>query len=415
VISKVRSFFRFFYSVPWCVPAWGWNEFVATARAFLTGTIVQGPSAERFGTRVREYLGMRFALPVNRGRTAIELGLRAMGVGPGDDILMPSFVCHSVIDAVLSTGATPVFADIDETLNVTASSVEAALTPKTKCVIVAHLFGRPAAIDEIEKLLTAKGIALMDDAAQALGARRGGRLLGSFGACGILSCGPGKPLAGAAGGLLLTNDRRLYERAAAIQQDLERPGDVAGRAIQFWLVRRFRRYTLPFTILTERVRGRGTERAHVNARLSNMDATIAIAQFDALDLNAMARRQNARTLLDVLSMLPGRLVTDFSPDGIVVKFVHLISLSGPTVQEAIGILARHGIEAQGGYSPLHTGRADDARLPNTVALWRRVLCVPVEIPSEMSRPIPFVQRAEAAGIEVIANLSPLSAAQRPRG
>jgi dTDP-4-amino-4,6-dideoxygalactose transaminase len=415
VIAKLRGFFGFFYSVPWCVPAWGWNEFVATARALLTGTIVQGPAAERFGTRVREYLGMRFALPVNRGRTAIELGLRAMGVGPRDDVLMPSFVCRSVIDAVLSTGATPVFADIDETLNVTASSVEAALTPKTRCVIVAHLFGRPAAIDEIEELLTAKGVALMDDAAQALGARRGGRLLGTFGACGIVSCGPGKPLAGAAGGLLLTNDRRLYERAACIQPYLEMPRDVGRRAIQFWLVRRFRRYILPFSILIERVKGRGADAPHVNAALSNLDAAIALAQFDALDLNAAVRRQNARTLLDVLSMLPGRLITDFSPDGMVVKFVHLMPQSGPTVEEAIGTLARHGIEAQGGYSPLHIGRADDSRLPKTAALWRRVLCVPVETPSKVSRPIPFVQPAEAARIDAIANLPPLSAAHRPRG
>lgn len=408
MIAKVRGFLRFFYSVPWCVPAWGWNEFATTAKAFLTGRIVHGPSAEQFGNAVSKYLGMKFALPVNRGRTAIELGLRAMGVGTGDDVVMPSFVCRSVIDGVLSTGATPVFADIDETLNVTASSVEAALTRTTKCVIVAHLFGRPAAIDEIEELLDTKGVALIDDAAQALGARRAGRFVGSFGVCGIVSCGPGKPLAGAAGGLLLTNDAGLYERAAAIRHGAETASAVGRRAIRFWILRRLRRYTLPFSVLIERVTGMATEPIHVDAALSNLDGAIALTQFEALHLNAAERRDNARVLLNVLAKLPGSLVTDFSPDEMVVKFVHLMPESGLSVQEAIDILARYGIEAQGGYSPLHGDRADEAHLPNTAALWRRVLCVPVETRAHLSRPIPFVQRAEAsAKVNVIANLSPL--------
>lgn len=394
MIQKVRGFFQRFYSVPWCVPAWGQKELVATARAILSGNVVHGPFAERFSRAVREYLGMKFVLPVNRGRTAIELGLRGMGIGVGDDVLMPSFVCASVIDAVLRSGATPVFADIDETLNVTAASVEAALTSRTKCVIVAHLFGAPAAIDEIEPLLASRGIALMDDAAQALGARRAGRLVGSFGSCGIVSCGPGKPLAGAAGGLLLTNDARLYERAAAaMKPEFETTGEVRHRALQFWIWRRFRRYTLPFGVLAQRIRGRENEPTHVNAALSNLDAAIALAQFEALDRHASERRRHAQMLLGRLSLLPGKVVTDESPDGMAVKLVHILPGGGPTVQEAIAVLARYGIEAQGGYSPLHSLHTDDALLPNTVALSQRVLCVPVETRPGRGAPIPFGQRA----------------------
>ena len=407
MIAKVRGFLRLFYSVPWCVPAWGWNEFVASAKAVLTGTVVHGDSPEQFGRAVSNYLGLKFAVPVNRGRTAIELGLRAIGVGAGDDVILPSFVCRSVLDGVLSTGATPVFADIDETLNVTPSSVELALTPATKCVIVAHLFGRPAAIDQIEAMLATKGIALMDDAAQALGASRGGRLVGSFGACGIVSCGPGKPLAGAAGGLLVTNDRRLYERAIAIRPQLETGATVGRRTIEFWMLRRLRRYTLAFSVLIERMRGSRVESAHVGAGLSNLDGAVALAQFDALHINAAQRRWNARLLKEVLTMLPGRLVTDFSPSATVVKFVHLLPESGPSVEEAIDILAAHGIEAQGGYSPLHDDLAADSRLPKTAAIWRRVLCVPVETRADASRPIQFLRRTATANIEAIAKLSPL--------
>jgi dTDP-4-amino-4,6-dideoxygalactose transaminase len=310
---------------------------------------------------------------------------------------------------VLSTGATPVFADIDETLNVTASTIDAALTPRTKCVIVAHLFGTAAPIDEIETLLASKGIALMDDAAQALGARRGGRPVGTFGMCGIVSCGPGKPLAGAAGGLLLTNHRQLFERSAALQLGFESDSAVRQRALQFWVVRRFRRYSLPFSVLIDRLRGASTEPVHVNAALANLDGAIALAQFEALERRAAERRQNAHILLDRFSTLPGKLVSDISPAGLALKLVHVLPESAPTVEEGIAVLAGHGIEAQGGYSPLHHDRTDDANLPNTTALWRRVLCVPLKTQATGGGRIQFAQSATSRR-NVIRERSPLSPA-----
>jgi len=394
MISKIRGFFRYFYSVPWCVPAWGWKEFASTVRAFTTGALVDGPSADRFAAAVRNYLGMKFALPVNRGRTAIEIGLRAMGIGPGDDVLLPSFLCPSVLDSVLNTGARPIFADIGQDLNVTAASVKAALTSQTKCVIVAHLFGAAAAVDEIEALLASKGVALMDDAAQALGARRGDRLVGSFGACGIVSCGPGKPLAGAAGGLLVTNDERLHERASAIRLELEPPSAVGSRALQFWMWRRLRRYTLPFEVLFEQLTGAAKEPVHVNSGLANLDGAIALAQLESLHHHAADRRRNAQVLLRRLSMLPAKSVTSFSSSAIPVKLVYLLPDGGLSVQEAIEILSQHGIEAQSGYSPLHTLYADDSRFPNTTAVWRRVLCVPLETRTTRTIPIPFQQPSQ---------------------
>jgi perosamine synthetase len=263
-------------------------------------------------------------------------------------------------------------------------------------VIVAHLFGAPAAIDEIETLLASKGVALMDDAAQALGARRKNRLVGSFGTCGIVSCGPGKPLAGAAGGLLVTNDDRLYERASAIRLELEPSSAVGRRVLQFWMWRRFRRYTLPFAVLLERLKGAAKEPVHVNARLSNLDGAIALEQFERFHRHAADRRRNAEVLSGRLSTLAARSVTDFSSSAIPVKLVYVLPEHGLSVQEAIEILAEHGIEAEGGYVPLHMPYADDARFPNTIAAWRRVLCVPLETRTRRSIPIPFQQAARTA-------------------
>jgi dTDP-4-amino-4,6-dideoxygalactose transaminase len=387
VISKARRLLRRFYAVPWCVPAWGWQEFAVTVKALVTGRAVHGKSAEKFADSVAAYLGVGFAVPVNRGRTAIELALRAMAIGPGDDVVIPSFVCRSVLDAVLSTGASPVFADVDETLNVSSSSISAALTPRTKCAIVAHLFGTPAPIDEIEELLTSRGVALIDDAAQALGASRAGRPVGSFGRCGIVSCGPGKPLAGAAGGLLVTNDEQLYERCVGIELPFEPANVVRRRALAFWIFRRFRRYTLPFGILIDRVAARPTEAPHTSAALSELDAAIAVKQFESLSTHAAERRRNANRLLESLSALRGKLASDISPLGMAVKLVYILPQNGPTTEQAIDLLANHGIEAQGGYAPLHREFVDDACVPNTASVWRRVLCVPLETDPRADRVI----------------------------
>ena len=175
MLSRLGNLLRHFYQVPWCVPAWGMREFWATCASVLGGRIVEGDAPARAVEAVKDYLGVAYALPVNRGRTALVLGLRALGVGPGDDVVLPSYLCRTALDAVEAAGANPVFADVGEDLNVTPETVSQALTPGTKCVIVPHLFGKAAPIDVIETILRPAGIPLIDDAAQSLGARRGGR------------------------------------------------------------------------------------------------------------------------------------------------------------------------------------------------------------------------------------------------
>src|SRR5690242_5668372 len=92
-VSKLRAkgaaLRRLFYEIPWCVPTWGWRELIVTARAVAGGAVIDGPAIDRFATAVRELLGVAYALPVNRGRTAIEVGLRAMEIGASDDVVMP--------------------------------------------------------------------------------------------------------------------------------------------------------------------------------------------------------------------------------------------------------------------------------------------------------------------------------------
>lgn len=379
-IRKLRNWTRYFYRVPWCVPAWGAREFLVTAKCLLTNRVTRGSYPQQVADAVKNYLGVKFALPVNRGRTAIELALRAMKLSSDDEVVLPSYVCQSVLDAVVNAGARPVFADVGTDLNVTAQTINGALTPKTKCVIVAHLFGNVAPIDEIEELLKGSGVALIDDAAQSFGARRKGRLLGTFGACGIVSCGPGKTLAGAAGGLLVTNDSELYERAAAaLPLNQERTRLAAERVLSFWAWRRFRRYTLPFKNILDRAWRAPGEPVHESCAMSNVDGAIMLEQFRACEKNTAERRRNANVLLSSLSQLASSSVTDTTADGMLVKLILVLPEEFPSVEEAINLLAQDGIECEAGYAPLHLKMCEThVALPNTESLWKRVLCIPLE-------------------------------------
>jgi dTDP-4-amino-4,6-dideoxygalactose transaminase len=273
----------------------------------------------------------------------------------------------------------PVFADIDPELHLTVDTTKAAITSRTKCVIVPHLFGNTAPIDQIERMLRGTGIALIDDAAQSFGSRRSGRLVGSFGDCGIISCGPGKSLAGAAGGLFVTNRRELYERAAGIPLGEENTAVVIKRILSFWVWRRFRKYTLPFKILIDRMIDEKEEPLFDACQISNLDAGIALRQFYSLTRNTKKRQGNAKVLLETFETIANYSVSDFSNDSTLIKLVMVLSDGKLSVENLIKQFARVRIECQRGYAPLHQCRDNGTpRLPSTEGLWENVICIPVE-------------------------------------
>jgi len=375
---KFRNWRRYFYRVPWCVPAWGRREFAIAARCALSGKLVRGPYGERLSAELRQALGVPFVLPVNRGRTAIELALRAAGIRTPDEVVLPSYLCESVLEAVLRAGAQPVFADVGPDLNLTPDTLTAAVTPRTRAVIVPHLFGNPAPIDGIEDRLKHTDILLIDDAAQAFGARRAGRLLGTFGDCGIISCGPGKPLTGAAGGALVTSNEQLFQRASALALGREPSGSgILARIVGHWIERRFRRYTLPFLMLVP-ARFREREVPHHSATISNVDAGIMLSQLRSAPDRLAQRRCNLRSLLAEVAGFGGSPVCDLSENGAAAKLAVILPPDGPLVEQAIESLRLRGIESQPGYQPLHRKAATALSLPVTDSTWERVLCIPVE-------------------------------------
>jgi dTDP-4-amino-4,6-dideoxygalactose transaminase len=184
-----------------------------------SGRFILGPEVDAFEREFAEFLGVRHVVGVANGTDAITIALIALGVGPGDDVLVPSFTFYASAEAIPHTGARPVFCDVDaETFCITPETVERALTPATRAIVAVDLFGRPAPLDEIAQFASERGIAMLEDAAQAAGASLQGRRAGAFGAVATFSFFPSKNLFCLGdGGAIATDDESLAAKARLLR------------------------------------------------------------------------------------------------------------------------------------------------------------------------------------------------------
>jgi dTDP-3-amino-3,4,6-trideoxy-alpha-D-glucose transaminase len=187
----------------------------AVERVLDSERYILGPEVQAFEREFADYCGAAHAVGVANGTEAITIALRALGVGPGDDVVVPSFTFYASAEAIPPTGARPVFCDIDpDTYCVTAETVKAALTPSTKAVIAVHLFGNVAPIAEIEAL----GVPVLEDAAQAAGSTSPAGRPGALGRIATFSFFPSKNLGGFGdGGAVTTGDAELAERVRVLR------------------------------------------------------------------------------------------------------------------------------------------------------------------------------------------------------
>jgi len=187
----------------------------AVARVLDSERYILGPEVAAFEREFAAHCGAGHAVGVANGTEAITIALRAMGVGPGDEVVVPSFTFYASAEAIPPTGATPVFCDIDPgTYCVTAETVHAALTPRTKAVIAVHLFGNVAPVAEIEAL----GVPVLEDAAQAAGSRSAAGRPGALGTAATFSFFPSKNLGCFGdGGAVTTSDPELAERVRVLR------------------------------------------------------------------------------------------------------------------------------------------------------------------------------------------------------
>jgi 8-amino-3,8-dideoxy-alpha-D-manno-octulosonate transaminase len=229
------------------------------------------------------YLGVKYAVGVTSGTTALITAMAALEVGPGDEVILPAWTWYACYDAVVLAGGTPVFAEIDESFDIDPDDVEKKITPRTKVLMTVHLQGCPCDMDRLLPIARKHGLKVLEDCAQSVGGRYKGKFLGAIGDMGIYSFQVNKTITAGEGGAVVSSDPRLFERA-----------------MRFHDVGVLR---APYTaMLGGGVLGRFVSS---NFRMSEFTGAVLRAQARKLETICGKLRKNARTVREGLSDLPG--------------------------------------------------------------------------------------------------------------
>ena len=313
------------------------------------GHFVLGEAVGRFEREAAEYLGVSRTVGVASGTDALDLALRAVGVGPGDEVITPAYSFFSISEVIERLGAVPVFVDIDGgTLNLTADQVAGAVTDKTRAVVPVHLYGLPAPVAEIREALGGRPIAIVEDAAQAIGASAGEKKVGALGDIAAFSFYPTKNLGACGdGGLVATDRDDLAEKIRSLRDHGQ---DDKYRHARFgW-----------------------------NSRLDAFQAAILSIKLPLLDRWNEARRRVARRYRERLETLPVRLQA--APEG-TTHVYHQFALRVSDRNTLRSFLADRKISTAIHYpSGLHEQPVYGGRLgpfPVTERTGREALCLPI--------------------------------------
>jgi dTDP-4-amino-4,6-dideoxygalactose transaminase len=335
----------------------------AFRRVMRSGRYILGPEVEAFEKEVASYLGVKHAIGVNSGTDALVIALRALGVGPGDEVITTPFTFFATAEAISLVGATPVFVDIDpRTFNINPDLIPSAITPRTKAILPVHLYGLPAEMDPILEIARSHGLKVLEDCAQAFGATYRGKKVGTLGDAGAFSFFPTKNLGGFGdGGLIATNSDEVAERARMLRAHGSR-----------------RKYY--------------NERVGYNSRLDALQAAFLRVKLRHVDAWNEARRQVASRYNELLAGLPGLVLPEVSPGHVFHQYTVRVLGGRDRVAEA---LAREGVGTMVYYPvPLHrlpVYAHMGAALPEAERAAREVLSLPMG---------PFLTREQAHGVAV---------------
>ena len=254
------------YDIPLARPDVTQHEIDAVLAVLQTPLLSLGPRLPEFERRMAARIGVRHAVAVNSGTSALHLCIRALDIKDGDEVVTTPFSFVASANCIMFERATPVFADIDPvTLNIDPTKIEAALTPRTKAILPVHVFGLPADMTRIRAIAGARGLAVIEDACEALGAMWHGAPAGSLGDCSTFGFYPNKQMTTGEGGMLMTNSDDVARLAASMRNQGRDDG-------MGWL---------------------SHARLGYNYRLSDINCALGIAQLDRLDCLLAARAQVA--------------------------------------------------------------------------------------------------------------------------
>jgi len=337
--------------------SWWSPEMTGSELGFVKGVLDSnflndGKVTEEFAGRIAKLVDAKFGLGVTSGTSAIYLSLVALGIGHGDEVIVPDITFIATANAVSMACGTPVLVDVDlSTLNISVAALEAAITSKTKAVVPVHVSGRAAEIENIVRIARERGLAVVEDAAEAFCSRHNGRHLGTFGQTGCFSFSPNKVITTGQGGVIVTNDEAIFHRLRELK-DQGRP-----------------------------VRGTGGADTHdrigFNFKLTNLQAAVGLGQLGKLDARLERVRQTYRIYRDELAGVKVIRVLPFNIDqGEQPQWIDALA---ERRDELDNFLAENGAGCRRFWFPLHTQkpyRLDDADFPISTRLGKEAIWLP---------------------------------------
>jgi len=338
--------------IQWWAPEIGEKEYDLVRKVLQSNYVNEGEVTELFEKRLATLLGTKHAVATTSGTSAIFLALAGLGVGTGDEVVVPDVTFIATANAVTMTGARPILVDVDPaTLNMDPEALLRAITPRTKAVVPVHVSGRAADLGSILEIAQQHGLYVVEDAAEAFMSKLDDKCLGTFGVVGCFSFSPNKTITTGQGGLVVTDDDKLNRRLRELK-DQGRP-----------------------------VRGTGGDDTHdsigYNFKFTNLQAAVGLGQLHYLDAR-LARMQDiyrcyARGLsgIDGISLIGFQLKRGESPQW-TDAFVN-------RRDELDRFLAKNGIHCRRFWFPIHTQtpyRLPDAAFPNSTRMTRKALWLP---------------------------------------
>ncbi|HWZ52255.1 MAG TPA: DegT/DnrJ/EryC1/StrS family aminotransferase [Granulicella sp.] len=364
-------------------------EIEAVSAVLRTPHLSLGPKLDEFEAAVAAFTQVPHAIAVSSGTAGLHLAVRALNIGEGDEVIVPSFTFIAAANAIRYERATPVFADIDrDSLNLCPDAVARAITPRTRALLVVHTFGRPADMNPLLALARRHNLAIIEDACEAIGAAYDGRPAGSFGDVAVFAFYPNKQITTGEGGMVVTRDSRL----AATIRSLRNQGRRSSES-DAWL----QHTDLGF-----------------NYRLSDIACTLGIGQLARLR-EILARREHiARLYHQQLAAEPGLILPALElpdlPNARTSWFVYVVRLQPHFTEADRDAVVQHlhdaGIACGRYFAPIHLQRAyteyrHAAHLPITESEAARTLA------------LPFFNRLTESQIAEVANTLKAAIARRP--
>lgn len=332
-------------------PLLGEEEKNAVLGVLDSGMLAQGPKVKEFEKAFASYIEVKHAIATSNGTTALHTALLAHGIGKGDEVITSPFSFIATANTIAMTGATPVFVDVEEgSFMLDAAKVENVITSKTKAVMPVHLFGRVAAMDQLQKIAAKHDLLIIEDACQAHGATFFGKKAGSFGT-GCFSFYPTKNITTGEGGIITTNDDAVAEKARLVLNHGSR--------------KKYYHEVMGY-----------------NYRMTDIAAALGIVQLQKLDQFNRKRREHARYYIQQLKSLPGIVVPSFDDGHVFHQFTLRVTSSFPRRrEEIIEFLASRGIATSVFYPmPIHQQQPyahSNGSFPIAERLSQEVLSLPI--------------------------------------